>query len=237
MRLITWNCKGGFDRKHAEIAAWQPDVLVLPEAGRLGDLPQLLGAVPVNSVHWIGSNPNKGLGVISYGDYSMTVDPVYDSSIEWIVPLRVAGPRSFTLIAVWTVPDKETRYYITQLLKARERYDALLRSGPVVVAGDFNQNFRLDRPNAPTFKSLVEEFEGLGVKSTYHTQRQCDHGQEPEHTFFMHHHPDKPQHLDYIFASGELVREGLEVTVGRHEEWLRLSDHMPVGCRFGGSEQ
>lgn len=232
MRLVTWNCKGAFNRKHAEIAAWRPDVLVLPEADRLTDVAQVLGSAPVTSVQWIGSSPNKGLGVLSYGDYSLTVYPDYDPSIEWILPLRVSGPQPFSLLAVWTVPDPETGFYITQLEKARDRYRALLESARVVVAGDFNQNFRLDRPNAPTFADLVADLGRIGLSSTYHYAQQCAHGEEPDPTFFMHHDLHKPHHLDFIFASEDLVRHGIDVTVGDHHEWLRRSDHMPLACEF-----
>src|SRR5690242_2076381 len=106
MRLTTWNCKGGFDRKHAAVAALAPDVLVLPECGRLRAVSNVLGAAPVRSFEWVGENHQKGLGVISYGEYSVKVHPAYDPELRWILPLQVSGPVPFLLLAVWTVPDR-----------------------------------------------------------------------------------------------------------------------------------
>ncbi len=77
MRLITWNCKGGFRKKHNLITALGPDVVVLPESEKLTALNYKLGAKPVNSVLWFGEQVRKGLGVVSYGEYSMEVHPSY----------------------------------------------------------------------------------------------------------------------------------------------------------------
>jgi len=233
MRLITWNCKGGFQRKHAAIASWRPDVLVVPEAARFGGVPQLADGPRVSSAYWIGENPRKGLGILSYGDFTLTVDPAYDDTIKWIIPLRVSGPRTFLLLAVWTVKDHDTGYYITQLMRAVEQYRHMLIAGPAVIAGDFNQSVRLDSPNAPTFRALVHDLETVGLLSTYHQHCNCQQGEEPDPTFFLHHKPTKPHHLDYVFASRDLLARGMNVRVGRHEEWLQLSDHMPVSCTLG----
>jgi hypothetical protein len=233
MRVVTWNCKGGFKRKHPVIASLCPDVLILPEAERLENVSQVPGAPTVRSIEWIGSNRNKGLGVVSYGAFSLAVHEHYDPSIEWILPLRVSGPEPFTLIAVWTVPDSTTGFYITQLEKARERYPELLSAGHIVVAGDFNQNYRLDRPGFGTFAALVEDLREYRVTSMYHLARGCAQGEEPEPTFFMHHDMEKPHHIDYVFASADLSTQGVQVDVGAYADWGALSDHMPLSCTFG----
>jgi exodeoxyribonuclease-3 len=104
MRLVAWNCKGAFHRKHALAAALRPDILVVPECEKVFGLTQALDSPAIRSFEWFGSNPRKGLAVISYGKYLVQVHPAYDPRHQWIVPLSVSGPVVFVLLAVWTLP-------------------------------------------------------------------------------------------------------------------------------------
>src|SRR4029079_10853120 len=124
MRLIAWNCKGAFRRKHAVIAALEPDVLVIPEAARLDTIDDVIGCPAVRSLEWVGDKPAKGLAVLSYGAYSLRVHDAYEPRHRWILPLEVDGPISFILFAVWTVPHQETGYYVSCLFEALETYRA-----------------------------------------------------------------------------------------------------------------
>ena len=75
MRLITWNCKGAFHRKHDFVAALRPDILIVPECEKVSGVTQPFNSAPVESFEWFGSNPRKGLAVISYSDYALEVHP------------------------------------------------------------------------------------------------------------------------------------------------------------------
>lgn len=229
MRLVTWNCKGGFSRKHAATTALKPDVLVLPEAERLDSLSNVIGSSPIRSHEWVGSSRNKGLGVIAYGDYSLSVHEAYDPRHRWILPLSVAGPEPFTLFAVWTVPHEETGYYVSCLLEALETYRDLLADERVVWAGDFNQSTLFDSPSNPLhFSHWLAKAKACGFDSLYHLKAECAHGAEPAKTFFLHHNEAKPHHIDYIFAKPSVYAGGFELTVGDHAAWYKLSDHMPL---------
>src|SRR6185312_11762683 len=218
MRLITWNCKGAFARKHASIVSLKPDVLVLPEAARMTGLEHVLGASPVNSVEWAGDNPLKGLAVISYGEYSLRVHEAYDPRLRWILPLDVDGPIPFTLIAVWAMPDEDTgRLYARCLFDACDTYRTLLESPRVVLAGDFNNNMSFDTPRHPLkFATLLSTLDSFGLRSLYHLDRGCIHGAEPDPTFFLYHRADKQHHIDFVFAKPALSDLGFSVSVGDH---------------------
>lgn len=101
MRLVAWNCKGAFHRKHMFAAALQPDILVVPESEKLQGLTQPLDSKAIRSLEWFGSNPAKGLAVVSYGDFVLEVHPSYEPRHQWIVPLSVTGAAEFVLLAVW----------------------------------------------------------------------------------------------------------------------------------------
>ena len=113
MRLITWNCKGAFHRKHAFATALRPDILIVPECEKLFGMTQGLHVPDVRSFEWFGSAPRKGLAVISYGDYVLEVHPIYDPRHQWIVPLSVAGPMAFAgkKIPNLEIPSAYVWYY------------------------------------------------------------------------------------------------------------------------------
>jgi len=229
MRLITWNCKGAFARKHPSIAALRPDILVVPEAERFNALGHAIGCPPVRSHAWIGENQNKGLAVVSYGGYSLRVHEAYEPRHRWILPLHVEGPTSFVLFGVWTVPDKTTGYYVSCLFDALQTYRALLKEPRVIWAGDFNQSTRFDSPSDPLhFSHWLSKAARFGLVSLYHLHARCEHGAEPDKTFFLHHSAKKPDHLDYIFAKPPMYHRGFEFSVGDYRSWSKLSDHMPL---------
>jgi len=184
MRLITWNCKGAFHRKHDFVAALRPDILIVPECEKVSDVTQPFNCAPVRSFEWFGNNPRKGLAVISYGDYALEVNPSYDSRYQWVVPLSVSGPVGFVLFAVWTLPfGGYGGRYVRPLLEAFDFYKPMLDNSEVIWAGDFNSNFVWDTPSRRyKFRDFVSLLSQRGLHSLYHHQRKCEHGEEPDNT-------------------------------------------------------
>lgn len=234
MRLITWNCKGAFHRKHDLIAALRPDILVVPECEKISEVSRPFGSSPFRSLEWFGSNPRKGLAVISYGDYAVEVHASYNPLHRWIVPLSISGPVNFLLIAVWTLPlGKVAGRYVRPLFEAFETYKSLMTGSSVLWAGDFNSNFTFDDPSQRyKFCDFVKLLAQFGFHSVYHKQDTCQHGKEPDKTFYLYHHADKGYHIDYVFASDGFHPHGYDVSVGSHAEWASRSDHAPVVCDF-----
>ncbi len=181
MRLVTWNCRGAFYRKHALAAALHPDILIVPECERLSGIQQPIDSRAVRSFEWFGTNPRKGMAVLSYGDYNLEIHPSYDPSHQWIVPLTVSGPTSFVLFAVWTLPrGGYSGRYVRPLLEAFESYKELMTSSEAIWAGDFNSNFIFDRPSRRyKFRDFVALLGQNGFHSLYHHQHGCEHGEEP----------------------------------------------------------
>ena len=236
MRLITWNCKGAFHRKHDFVAAFHPDLLIVPECEKLSAVTQPFGSTPVRSFGWFGINPRKGLAVISYGDYASEVHPSYDPRHQWIVPLSVIGPTPFILFAVWTLPlGNQGGRYVRPLFEAFEFYKPLIDSSEVVWAGDFNSSFAFDTPSRRyKFRDFVALLSQHGLHSLYHHQRACGHGEEPEDTFYLQHNAEKGHHIDYVFTSDRLHPDGVAVSIGSHADWSKRSDHAPLICDLLG---
>ena len=232
MRLISWNCKGAFHKKLACAVDLSPDILVVPECEKLAALPQSIQASAIRSYQWFGSNPRKGLAVLSFGDYVVDVHPSYLPDHKWIVPLSVSGPANFVLFAVWTLPlGHQGGRYVRPLFEALESYGPLFERSEVIWAGDFNSSFVFDTPRRRyKFRDFVAQLANRGLHSLYHRQRGCGHGEEPEETFFLYHRQDKGYHIDFVFASSGFHSRPIDVSVGTHADWSKRSDHAPLIC-------
>ena len=74
---------------------------------------------------------------------------------------------------------------------------------------------------------MIEELKGIGVESRYLHQFNESQEGETKPTFYLHRSTDKPYHIDYAFASNDLIIKS-SLVVGAKEEWLSVSDHMPL---------
>ncbi len=236
MRFVTWNCQGAFHRKHDFVAALRPDVLIVPECEKLTGITPSLESLPVQSYEWFGTNPRKGIAVISYGEYTLRVHPSYDPEVKfrWIVPICVSGPVALTLFAVWTLPlgDQGGRY-VRPLFEAFEYYKPLIDASEVVWAGDFNSSYVFDTASRKyKFRDFVALLEQHGLHSLYHRQRKCMNGEELEKTFYLYRHAHRGYHIDYVFSTNALHPHGFDVSIGTHPDWSKRSDHAPLIVDF-----
>ena len=222
MRIVVWNAYMSFGgRKQTALAELGPDIAVIPECGSLVD-------VPAGCSAWVGSNRHKGLAVLSYGDYRVSLDSKHDASIQWAAPITVTGPHSFFLLAIW-----EQRPYGEGVQSALELYRDRLTSGAAVVAGDFNQSSIWDRPNRPrNHTRTVGLLEELGLASAYHHHFEVDQGKELHPTHYWHYNPATTFHIDYCFMPEQWCERITAVAVGSASDWIhtvpRLSDHVPL---------
>jgi endonuclease/exonuclease/phosphatase family metal-dependent hydrolase len=58
-------------------------------------------------------------------------------------------------------------------------------------------------------------------------------GEETEVTFYMHKKEERPYHIDYAFVPSHRINSEAEVTVGRYDDWIDASDHMPLVVETG----
>jgi hypothetical protein len=71
MKIITWNCNMGFQKKAGTILSHQPDILIVPECKNLEKLNFAAGLqLPTDSL-WHGSNPHKGISVFAYNGFKL----------------------------------------------------------------------------------------------------------------------------------------------------------------------
>jgi len=226
MRIVTWNANMAFRNKKHDILDWNPDVLVIQESenpAHNGDWGEF------DDWAWVGDNPNKGLAVYTRNGHTIDRIDTATTTAEYFHPVTVAGR---TIIGVWAMNDKDTpsRRYIGQVHTALQDYDGLIDSD-TIVAGDFNWNVQWDENPKSALVGDFGDVAGVlndnGLVSAYHSSAGIEYGGEPCSTFFMHKKESKPYHTDYVFAPSGIVESG-SVRVGRFDEWIDASDHMPV---------
>ena len=147
MKIITWNCNMAFRKKAPAILALKPDLLIIQECEEPARLTFDRGVRKPSGLLWFGTNPNKGLGVFSYGKYKLETLVHHEPAFRMVVPIAVTSPSNiFTLYAIWANnPTDPDGTYVEQVWKAINHYDLHLNSTPSILAGDFNSNAIWDR--------------------------------------------------------------------------------------------
>ena len=235
MKIITWNCNMAFRKKAGFILAHHPDILIIPECEHPDKLLFENTTTKPADTLWFGQNYNKGLGIFSYSNFRFKVSDVYNDRFKMIVPIAVSNGRfNFTLFAIWANNPKDPDgQYVTQVWKAINYYETLITNSQTILIGDFNSNTIWDKPRREgNHSTVVKRLEAKGIYSAYHKYFNQTQGSEQHPTLYMYRHQKKPYHIDYCFASAEMLVHLKSVEVGDYKFWIKYSDHVPVIVTF-----
>jgi len=224
-----------FRRKANLLLALKPDIVIIPECEHPDKLKFESGIREPNDIFWFGNNQNKGLGVFSYSNYKFQLNDSHNPDYRTLLPLVASNKKiSFTLFAIWANNPQDKGFeYVGQIWKALNFYDRLLKNKRTMLIGDFNSNSIWDKPRREGNHSTVVDFlKAKGIYSTYHKFFKQKQGQEVHNTLFMYRHKDKSYHIDYCFASADLIKKLISVEVGEHSNWSKHSDHTPLIITF-----
>lgn len=244
MKVVTWNCNGALRKKTEALDALGCDILVIQECEDPARSTQGYKRWADNYL-WVGQNKNKGIGVFArnahkienlnwYGEFEIQGLLSTSDSIRWstndlelFLPVKIND--ELTLLACWTKGGVSQSFrYIGQLWKYLQVHRSELSSRKTMIMGDLNSNARWDRPDRWwSHTDTVNELVNLGVYSLYHRQMGEEQGQESQPTFYLQKNKSKPYHIDYVFMSDDLIDSG-KLAVGNMDDWLDVSDHMPL---------
>ena len=228
-----------FHRKIGALSAPAPDVAIVQECADLATLARKAPAFGCTDALWAGDNPNRGLGVFSFGPYRLEHAATADTAITYAIPARVTGPRTFNLVALWShygrTPIRVAAPGPTLL--ALQVYADFLRDHPAIIAGDLNNHVRWDRPRkAGNHANTVAATAALGLISAYHAFHRLPQGAERHPTLYWR---DRTRtgptfHIDYAFVPKTAVGLLRRVAVGSYAKWIAqgLSDHAPLIIDF-----
>ena len=224
-----------FRKKADFILTYKPDILIVPECEHPDKLLFPNDTPKPADILWFGKNQNKGLAIFSYSNFRFTILDNHNQDLQMIIPIAVTdGQFEFNLFAIWANnPTDRDGQYIEQVWKAIHHYKNLLTDTKTILIGDFNSNTIWDRKHRESnHSSVVKLLEDKGIFSTYHLHHKQTQGTEEHPTLYMYRHKDKPYHIDYCFASKDLLDRVSSVEIGDFDEWIKYSDHVPVVVTF-----
>jgi exodeoxyribonuclease III len=235
MKIITWNCNMAFRKKAAIILQHKPDIVVVQECEHPDKLKFTTGTPEPTDMLWIGDNENKGLGIFSYSNFKFKLHKTHNPALQLIAPIKVSnGETNFMLYAIWAHnPKDKDGQYITQVWKALAHYSKNIKRNKTILIGDFNSNTIWDKPRrAGNHSNVVKHLEAKKIYSVYHSHYTQEQGKESHPTYYLYRHMDKPYHLDYCFASIDMMSRLQMVELGDFDFWKSYSDHVPLIVSF-----
>ena len=220
-----------FRKKYQKVMDLKPDLLVLQECENELKLKDDLSSLNYNQLIWYGKNPNKGVAVIAFNEVNIEFNEDHDESIEYVVPIKLyVKDRDINLSAIWAMPHRESRArsYVVEIWAAINYYSDLFEKDSMLI-GDFNSNAIWDhKRKVGNHTELISFLNTKNIYSVYHQLTNSEHGAEKHPTLYLTKNEAKPYHMDYCCASHSLFGEDTTIEIGRYDEWIELSDHMPV---------
>lgn len=221
-------------RKKADLVfIYQPDILIIPECEHPDKLLFKINTVKPADTFWFGQNQNKGIAVFSFGNLKIKLLQ-HNPDFKFILPLNIYNDKiSWTVFAIWAQKPENHDCYTEQVWNAVHYYSDILSNENTILIGDFNSNSIWDRPKRIyNHTNLVEFLKTKNILSTYHHYHNQTQGKERESTLFMHRKVDRPYHIDYCFASQNLIEKIKSVEIGSYDAWTKYSDHKPLIVDF-----
>ena len=208
-------------KKFGFLEKFDADILVIQEAEEL----------PSNHFknyhyQWFGKNANKGIGVLSK-NLPYSIDQSFNENLVYYIPYAFD---QFNLLNVWTHTGakKLDLNGNADTIFALNYYSEWLASkNPSIIIGDFNNSVTFDhKPYWPSkFVDITRYLENLNFTSVYHSFFKEEFGQETLSTHYHQKNLQNTHHIDYAFIRGFDLTN---IEVGKYEEWIDISDHMPL---------
>ncbi len=227
MRIVSWNCNGGFGRKFQLVESLAADIAVIQECG---DPLHSAGSYSgwTNNFLWTGKNKHRGIGIFARPGISLERLDWDSNALELFLPCRIND--DFNLLGVWTKQANSPNFaYIGQFWKYLQIHKDKIAAAKTIVCGDFNSNKRWDEWDRWwNHSDVVRELEEIDITSLYHHIMHEEQGEESRPTFYMRRKSDKPYHIDYFFVPRPLLGKTIQLEIGSREDWLEHSDHVPL---------
>ena len=169
MKIVTWNCNGGFRNKIKEIEKLEADIYVIQECENPKHSKGEYGKWAENYL-WVGESKHKGLGIFASSSVKIEQLNWEGNGLQLFLPVRVNN--QFNLVGVWTKQaNSPTFRYIGQLWKYLGLHKQKMATSHTVVCGDLNSNkiWDLNHDRQWNHSAVVRELNAINMVSLYHT--------------------------------------------------------------------
>lgn len=234
MKIVTWNCNGAFRKKFNSILHYDADIYIIQECEAPTEAKHKDYTKWADNYLWLGDTKNKGLGIFAKTDIKLQkldwTNKFKDDTVKHFLPCRIND--DFDLLAVWTHRNNSPNFgYIGQLWKYLQVNKDKLNG--TLIAGDFNSNTIWDEWDRWwNHSDVVNQLSKIGIESIYHRVTGEHQGKESIPTLYFLKKIERRYHIDYIFGPQKFVKRTKKFEIGHPDQWLKLSDHMPIFYEF-----
>ncbi|MBR7167881.1 MAG: hypothetical protein IKD33_03620 [Bacteroidales bacterium] len=224
MKIVSWNCRGGFRKKIEEIIFLNADIYIIQESENPDNYPKLKNRI--KTYFYIGENDkHKGVLIFTLNENIALKHAGWEDFYRrFFIPVVVNN--SFIVVGLWACnPYIHELYFYLRLIK---RY---FTDMPIVFMGDTNSNKQFDHKHnrEGNHSDTIRLLNSWGYESMYHYFSGEEQGKETVPTFRMHNHKDKPYHIDFCFAKPKFVKHFEIITEKKFETY---SDHNPLSIEL-----
>jgi hypothetical protein len=211
----------------------RPDVAVIqecadPDAAGKGWRPDCTG------YDWIGFNPDKGLGIFTFGGLALTRSASYSETYALYLPVTVSGWCHFNLLGLWAAdPRKAPDGATNEPAAALRHYRSFLAAGPSVVAGDFNRlPQQMSVRNGGPGSAVVDVLADVGLTNADFAMSDASGQPALRRTHFHQRKFSRGFVVDYVFIPTSEAARLVTFEVEDPHDWITWSDHVPLVAEF-----
>lgn len=249
MKIVSWNCSGGFRKKYQKIQEIKPDIIIIQECENPEIYRKDFDSFTYKNFIWDGETKNKGIAVFTKNgnqinklnwnnSYTLNIPDISSPSLSWnsnelrqFLPFSINNEYFF--LAVWTKGKENLIFgYIGQFWKYLLANKSEILDYKPFIIGDFNSNSIWDKKdrwwNHSEIISLLDKW---NYKSLYHLFYSEKQGNETRPTFYLQRNLQKSYHIDYAFLPSDKA-ENSKIEICKFEDWIDLSDHIPIIIDF-----
>lgn len=227
MKIISWNCNGGFRKKYKELlsAYSDADLYMIQEC----EDPDFYNSREYKALFLNGfyvGTPDysmKGIGVLApKGKRLRRIKCKYGNPLHMRGYAFFEADNIYKMLAVWPHGN-----YVEELIDFFHLNESLF-TNDLLIMGDTNSCsvFNNHHPKNKNHNVLVELLNNKGLVDAYNYCTGEAEGEETIPTFYLQRKKEKPYHIDRCFVAPERI---ISFKVAENKDyWLSLSDHIPI---------
>ncbi|GLB47536.1 hypothetical protein WR164_15150 [Philodulcilactobacillus myokoensis] len=206
MKIVSWNCDGGFSDKFDNLIKIKADLYLVQEVNERKKNNWINNPkFPINNYLYLRKTNGKyhdykGVLAFSYSKHRIKINRhLNDLNMRYY---QYFNFNHFRILNVWTHPNYIEN--LVSILLSNEK--ELFKNNHLLIMGDFNSNviwnYKHKFSNQNNFNDITRRH---GIVSAYHLVNKESFGNEHDFTFRMYKHFNQKYHMDYAYAAKDKI--------------------------------